>query len=203
MWQKNVLFIKCIIYIFIKFKIYLYWTESRRQFYILQEHNWNVKVGNSCMISLSTLKAIWRIFVLLNLLWPVVVGTAIALPQRHVLRLQTCACATFGSGVVFGSGSVLCKYVKASSLHLWWNFNLLTATSRNRTWVAEVKGTCATNHCITNTQNYTRHVKSCILMWLPVCHQWSRTGALITLLVQSNVSLSQCSPATNIWRKLW
>ena len=81
-------------------------------FPILQEHHWNVNVGNLCMASLSTLsyseippchilkyfhapflKVVMNACALLSLLWLVVVGTAKALPQRHVLRLQTYAYA--------------------------------------------------------------------------------------------------------------
>ena len=44
------------------------------------------------------LKVVMNVCVLLSLLWLVVVGTAKALPQRHVLRLQTYACANVKLG---------------------------------------------------------------------------------------------------------
>ena len=68
-----------------------------------------------------------------------------------------------------------------------WNFNLITALSRNRTRVTEVKGTCA-NHRTTNTPTFTHMYFSLLFSGNGCTHQldiqersrWQATTKLTT-----------------------
>ena len=65
---------------------------------------------------------------------------------------------------------------QSSHMRPRWNFILITALSRNRTRVTEVKGTCA-NHRTTNTPksrtNFTQFYNRLILQWIVCLWGWN------------------------------
>ena len=87
-----------------------------------------------------------------------------------------------------------------------WNFILITALSRNRTPVTEVKGTCA-NHRTTNTPksrtNFTQFYNRLILQWIVCLWGWN-----IVSVMASNCHLrcviAMCHDSRDfLMRKSW